>query len=238
MGISLFHIVKIINEDKKSENLNKDLINKAIITIDDSTNNKHNNLPETTKENIPIKVDFNLLTTENKDIIAWIYCPDTPINYPIVKGNDNSYYLNRLLDGTNNPAGTLFADYRCAADFSDLNTVVYGHNMKNDTMFGILPNYKKQDYYEKHSVWYLSTPDKDYKIELIAGYVTPSNSNLYNIGNSREERDIQISNAINNSTFTSNLQVLETDKLITLSTCSNEYENARFVLLGVLKEVI
>lgn len=103
-------------------------------------------------ETAPIKVDFERLQEENKDIIAWLYCPDTEINYPVVQSKDNEYYLRRLLDGTWNIAGTLFMDYRNAADCSDLHTIIYGHNMKNNTMFGSLPKYSKQEYYEEHSV--------------------------------------------------------------------------------------
>lgn len=83
-------------------------------------------------------------------MLAWLYCPDTVINYPVVQSDDNEYYLRRLMDGSSNTAGTLFADYRCSPDFSDPHTVIYGHNMKNDTMFGILPEYGAQEFYEPH----------------------------------------------------------------------------------------
>ena len=83
------------------------------------------------QETAPIIVDFEVLQTENKDIIAWLHCPDTKINYPVAQSEDNSYYLRRLLDGSWNTAGTIFMDYRNSADFSDRHTVIYGHNMKN-----------------------------------------------------------------------------------------------------------
>ncbi len=113
-------------------------------------------VPELTEpeETTPITVDFEALRKENGDVVGWLYCEDTPINYPIVQSEDNDYYLRRLLDSTWNIAGTIFMDYRNAPDFSDWNTIIYGHNMNNDSMFGTLQDYKKQAYYEEHPVLY------------------------------------------------------------------------------------
>lgn len=236
-GISAFQIVKIYKGNQKSNTLNNSLINEAV---------GFNTKPSTDAENkvssdidkIPITVDFDILLSKNKDIIAWVYCPDTPINYPIVKGADNNYYLRRLLDGSWNTAGTIFADYRNSSNFDDFNTIIYGHNMDNGTMFGMIPKYTKQEFYEQHPVWYLLTPNGNFKITLAAGYTTPFNSDLYRVINTKEERDKQVSNAIKNSKFVSDVKVTEEDKLISFSTCSYEYKNARFVLMGVLKEIL
>lgn len=148
------------------------LIDKAVETAPQTQQTENGQTESAIKpvsETAPITVDFERLQEENKDIIAWLYCPDTEINYPVVQSKDNEYYLRRLLDGTWNIAGTLFMDYRNAADCSDLHTIIYGHNMKNNTMFGSLPKYSKQEYYEEHSVLYLLTPKQNYKVKLIAG---------------------------------------------------------------------
>ena len=183
------------------------------------------------------KVGVCLVTSGPGATIAWLYCPDTEINYPVVQSKDNEYYLRRLLDGTWNIAGTLFMDYRNAADCSDLHTIIYGHNMKNNTMFGSLPKYSKQEYYEEHSVLYLLTPKQNYKVKLIAGYVTPSDSKVYEFEKTKEERSGLLKTALDNSLFTSGTTVSDEDRLLTLSTCSYEYDNARFVLMGILKEI-
>ena len=159
---------------------------------------------------------------------------DTPINLPIVQAEDNDYYLRRLIDGTWNSSGTLFADYRNAADFSDSNTIIYGHNMKNKGMFGTLSNYKEQSYYDEHPIMWLLTPDGNYKVELIAGYVTSSTSEIYSIGNTEEEMFALAEQSIEKSTFASDFQVSQGDRFVTLSTCSYEYDNARYVLIGRL----
>ena len=128
-------------------------------------------------------------------------------------------------------------DYRNAADCSDLHTIIYGHNMKNNTMFGSLPKYSKQEYYEEHSVLYLLTPKQNYKVKLIAGYVTPSDSKVYEFEKTKEERSGLLKTALDNSLFTSGTTVSDEDRRLTLSTCSYEYDNARFVLMGILKEI-
>ena len=94
------------------------LIDKAIETAPQTQQTENGQTESAIKpvsETAPITVDFERLQEENKDIIAWLYCPDTEINYPVVQSKDNEYYLRRLLDGTWNIAGTLFIDYRNAA---------------------------------------------------------------------------------------------------------------------------
>lgn len=189
------------------------------------------------QETAPISIDFDALLQENTDIVAWIYCPDTPINYPVVQSADNSYYLRRLVNGDWNSSGTLFLDYRNASDFSDVNSVIYGHNMKNLSMFGSLTSYKKQDYYEQHPVFYLLTPENDYKVELLAGYVTPSDSAIYDIPAWSTKTADEVVSSVTDSTFTTEMDLKSGERLLTLSTCSYEYSNARYVVIGVLKRL-
>jgi sortase B len=191
-----------------------------------------------TDDRIILDIDFDYLSSQNEDIKAWIYCPDTVINYPVVQAQDNDFYLRRLTDKTYNSAGTLFIDYRNSADFSDYLTIIYGHHMKNGSMFGSISNYKKQEYYDQHPIIYLATPDYSYTIQLIVGFVTNAVSETYVIPENVEERDEFLKNSIKKSTFDSGIDISslsDDDKLIMLSTCSYEYENARFVVVGVLK---
>lgn len=187
------------------------------------------------KETAPVYVDFEALWQVNRDLVAWVHIPDTVIDYPIAQGQDNDYYLHRLPDGTYNGAGTLFLDYRCSGDFTDFVSVIYGHNMKNNTMFGQLTSYKKQSYYEAHPVVYLLTPQGDYRVELFAGYVTPSNSQTYQLSYTEEEQAAFIRQAQNASNFKADVAVTPEDRLLILSTCDYEYDNARYVVIGVLR---
>ncbi len=188
------------------------------------------------KETAPIAVDFDAVLADCSDVVGWLYCPDTPINYPVVQAGDNDYYLRRLLDGTWNSSGSIFMDYRCPSDFSGWNSILYGHNMKNDSMFGTLQEYKEQEYYDAHPVLYLLTPEKDYKIELLGGYTTPGTAeDTYGLPDTQEGRDELVAKARQQSTFQTDTEVNAEERLITLSTCAYEYDNARYVLVGVLR---
>ncbi len=189
------------------------------------------------EQSAPVNVDFEKLWQENEDIIAWIYCEGTPINYPIVQSEDNSYYLRRKLDGKYSLSGTLFADYRCSSNFTDNSTIIYGHNMKNDTMFGILTEFRNQEFFDEHSKMYILTPDKEYKVELIAGVTVNSRSSIYQLPLLDEDKELFITDLLNESTFKSEYTFSTDDRFIILSTCSYVYNNARYVLVGLLEEI-
>ena len=183
-----------------------------------------------------ISVDVAALKETYPDVVGWIYCPGTVVNYPIVKGKDNDYYLHRLMDGEYSLGGTLFMDYRNTGDFSDWNSIIYGHNMKNGSMLAVLTEYYEQEFYEKHPVWYLFTEECDYQIELVGGYTTPADSDTYSFPESAEAKNALVKKADRSSTFESGITVGEDERLVTFSTCVYDYENARYVLVGVLRE--
>ena len=113
-------------------------------------------------------VDFDALREINPDIVGWIYIEDTNINYPIAQGPDNSYYLSRMYNKQWDGYGCIFMDYLNSPDFSDPNSVIYGHHMQNGSMFQNLAGYKEQEFYETHKTAYLLTPDKNYQIILLS----------------------------------------------------------------------
>ncbi len=232
MIFSGYKISSILIEEKNSKSMYEELQDKAVADETKDDSNDDDNTPIS-----PISVDFNTLKAESSDIIAWIYCPDTPINYPIVQSSDNDYYLRRLLDGSYNSSGTLFADYRSSSDFTGYTALVYGHNMKNDTMFGTLPCYREQSYYDEHPVMYLLTPSQNYMVELFAGYVTSTTDSIYEAIDTQDERNNILQRSQEQSNFTANVEVADDDRLLILSTCSYEYENARYVVVGKLTEI-
>lgn len=182
------------------------------------------------------EVDFAALAAINPDIVGWLYCEDTVINYPVVQGDDNSYYLKHLFDGAYNANGCLFLDSRGNDNFLERHSIIYGHHMKNGTMFSSLDGYKKQTYYDEHPQLLLVTPNANYVVEIFAGYVANVQDDAWTIGFSNEiEFEEWISAAMDNSQFKSDVRPLPTDRILTLSTCSYEFENARFVVLGRLK---
>jgi len=181
-------------------------------------------------------VDFEALQATNADIVAWIFIEGTNINYPVVQGADNSYYLNRLFDGSHNRAGTIFMDYRNERDLSDKHTVFYGHHMKNGTMFNQITKYKDQAFYDAHPVCLVMTPNGNYKLEFFAGYVTDMNSQAWKLEfASDEEFTLWLEDTISGSDFKSEVNPTPQDRIITFSTCTYEYNDARYVLTGILK---
>ena len=180
-------------------------------------------------------VDFDALREINPDIVGWIYIEDTNINYPIAQGPDNSYYLSRMYNKQWDGCGCIFMDYRNSPDFSDPNSVIYGHYVKNGSMFQNLVGYKAQEFYETHKTAYLLTPDKNYQIIFFAGYVASLKDDAWKVDFSEEEFEPWYMKAIEQSIFDSGVVPTPQSKIITLSTCSYEFNDARFVVLGILK---
>lgn len=194
--------------------------------------------PEPVPEPPPISVDFATLQAANPDVIGWIYCPDTEVNYPVLHSDDNRYYLRRLSDGTYNTAGSIFADCRNSAELLEENVILYGHNMYNGSMFALLPQYAGQEFYDAHPIWYLLTPTANYKVELFAGFVTSTKSLVYSVFREQTEDGRPCTDqAWEDSDFRGVDPPQETDRTLTLSTCSYEFTDARYVVMGVLREM-
>lgn len=230
LGLSVWQLAAYLLENRQEKRFMEELRSRAVTVRDLSA--------EPARELPPITVDFAVLQEENPDVIAWVYCPDTEVNYPVLQSGDNDYYLRRRSDGSHHIAGSIFADCRNAADLSDENLILYGHNMKNGTMFGILPHYAQQEFYEAHPVWYLLTPTANYRAELFAGFVTSTDSLLYSTAwETAEDGGPIMDKAWADSDFRGGPPPVEGERTITLSTCSYEFSNARYVLLGVLREL-
>jgi sortase B len=184
--------------------------------------------------NIPARtVDFSALKAINSDAIGWLYCPDTVIDYPVMEAQDYTYYLRHLPDGTYNINGSVFLDYGCAPDFSDRLSVIYGHNMKTEKMFGTLVNYKDQAYYDAHPYLYLYTETGNYRISLIYGAVV--SADRWTQGNFVHDPEALLTYAAANTTFVGTETDTEDQRLVVLSTCSYEYEDARYFVVGLLQ---
>lgn len=188
LGYSVYQMMSFGSEAVESRRLNAGLTAQAVRPREslppetgETGETEASAAPTEPRPQAPIQVDFDLLREQSADVIGWLYCEDTPINYPLAQAGDNSFYLRRLLDGTPNNSGTLFADSRCARDFSDFHTIIYGHNMKNGTMFGTLKKYENQAYYDDHPILWLLTPQGDFQVELLAGFVTSSTSDAYSL---------------------------------------------------------
>ena len=183
----------------------------------------------------PIEVDFDKLKSVNEDVGGWIYVDALPdISYPIVKGKDNQTYLHQTYEKNYNFAGTIFVDYENSGDFSDCNTLVYGHNMKNGSMFGHLKKFREDDkLYKQDKYFWILTPERNYRYEIITAYTTGVNSDTYTLFKGPGEEFEKYLETIKgySEIQTDDTDLTIKDRIVTLSTCTGN-ESTRFVVQG------
>lgn len=166
----------------------------------------------------------------SSDLIGWIYIADSDIDYPIVQGTDDQYYLHRAPDGSYNQSGSIFLSYRCAADFSDALNILYGHNMKSG-MFGDIRKFRQREQFDKHRYGWLFTKKDLYRIDFYALSVVSAYDTIYDIpADNSEWQDTLKANSI----YYTEPELNSEDSVVSLSTCTYDYENARILFTGKL----
>ena len=189
------------------------------------------------EEKAVIPVKFEELWQVNPDVYAWITIPGTEIDYPILQHpSDNSYYLMHNIDGSYGYPGCVYTENLNSRDFTDNNTVIYGHNMKNGSMFGMLKKYRADEtLYNTSKYFWILTPEKDYRYEIISAYTTSVNSDTYTLfkGPGKEFLEYE-KKMLQNSEIKTEAGQEEAnvkDKIVTLSTCTGN-QATRFVVQG------
>ena len=168
------------------------------------------------------------------DAVGWLYIPDTAINYPIMQGDDNDFYLHHAYDGSSLKSGSIFLDYRCENRFMNPINIVYGHNMRNGSMFAGLLKFSDSAYFVSHRYGWLSTPEAVYRVDFFSCAKANMNDELYDGSTLINE---WLSHLYDASVVWENADFSGNDRFISLSTCSYEFENARTILTGKLVEV-
>lgn len=221
--VALCQIARITVEPQKSSNSYKKLEQTAV------TRPKKDKKPQKTTEPITntfdyhnVKIDFDKLKQINKDITAWILFDNNTISYPIVQGKDNEEYLYQMADKTKNPSGSIFIDSLCSPDFTDSHTILYGHNMKDQSMFGSLKNYYlKKDYFQNNRYFTIYTPTKTLRYEVFAWYEAAADDSVYQVGfTPDEEFDKFVDQILSRRYYDVEISVTQQDHIVTLSTCS------------------
>jgi len=183
-------------------------------------------------------VDFETLGDCCTGIYAWIKMEGMELDYPVMQWSNNSYFLGRLPDGSKHRSGSIFIDFRNDSDFEDKNTLIYGHMSRNNDMFGLLKKYRSQEFYEEHPVLYIYTPETDYQLVLIAGYLVDSGVETPPLKFKDEAAfEAHIANIKQRSFFKSDVEVGPDDRIVSLCTCAYDYTNARLIVVGKLVEV-
>ena len=247
-GVSTYKIVMAVREYRKSADAYSDLQEYVFPVYEntapvDTDNGDSDSLDETTESTIGwyttlqnIGADFTRLAEINSDVVGWISIPSTKLSYPVTQTGDNTYYLNHLFTGETNICGCAFLDCRNDEDFESRNNIVYGHRMNDGSMFTCIQNYKNQSYYDAHPTATLYTPEGTYTIEFFAGYVTEAYGDPWRLSFASDEAYMEWHDSlVARSDFTSNVSFSEADRVITLSTCSGSFTNARYVLHGVIR---
>lgn len=170
------------------------------------------------------------LQSRYPDVAGWLTIPNTNVEYPFAWYRDNNYYLRRDLDGNALQAGTLFMDYRCKKDFSSPNTIIYGHHMKNGSMFGSLQSFNNEVFFENNRYGTIYLPNDTLTLTFFAYMVI-------NPDTEQEVYDVSPSaNYLNyvekNARYYRKVELTGQDRIVTLSTCAYEFEDARMVLLA------
>lgn len=186
------------------QGLKKYVIEKPDVGKEPEKKPKNQEEPE---ESLP-EVDFDGLRAINEDIVAWIQIPGIGVDYPVVQGKDNEHYLHYTFDGKANKAGSIFLDYRNRADFTDRKVILYGHNMKDGSMFSNLKKYQDASFRKEQGRVVIYLPDKVLECEIVECKQVSVQDSVYEI--IREEKDL---------------------KQIVLSTCST-LSNFRLILIG------
>lgn len=191
--------------------------------------------PEPTWQPRESALDFEPLWEDCPDAVAWIRLEGEWLDYPVVQGEDNEYYLERLPNGYMNEAGSIMLDAANDPYFRDELSILHGHHMNHGSMFGNLDKFREAEYYHEHSSIMLYTPTGDYRIEIAAAWTIDGMEFGYPTQfGSDEEFEAFVSGAKAGSAFDSGVELRRGDRLILLSTCAYDFRFARFVVLGRL----
>ena len=170
------------------------------------------------------------LQAQNSDTVGWIEIPGTGISYPLMQTGDDSYYLNHTFSKKINSAGSIFVETLNSADFTDLHTIIYGHNMKNGSMFAGLKNYESPSYLVAHPTVYIDLADGTHAYQIFSVYESPSESDSYTIGFAPDEQyETFLQTLKSRSSYDTGVTVTKDDYIITLSTCTKSGEHRYLV---------
>ncbi len=227
-----------VDQEQESENIDNLEDDDALQSI--SGQEVRTVLEDGEEKTLPVlknPIDFTQLLSVNSDIVGWLRIRALDISYPVVQGKDNDYYLHRTFEKTDNFAGCLFVNSYNMGDFTDQNTIIYGHNMKNGSMFGKLKNFSDPEVFKKSRYFWIFTPDFIYQYRIFSASVVDKTGLTYQISFTDDEFDQFISRAYSNSVVDNQgVTVTKEDRIVTLSTCTGD-DSTRFVVMGKLAQI-
>ena len=235
-AVSINQVYQWLKDNKEIENISDDVVKDTKVKEKEDTENTENVNPPDNKDNdywnyikmSLLEVNFNELLTKNPDTVGWIQVKGTNINYPIVQTTDNSYYLTHAFDKTKNEAGWVFMDYRNDAVNFNQNTILYAHSRLTGSMFGSLKNILNSSWYtnKDNHIIRLSTPTENTMWQVFSVYTIPKESYYITPNfNSNEAYQEFLNTMKSRSEVEFSAEVNTNDKILTLSTCKDNFGN-------------
>lgn len=178
-----------------------------------------------------VQINLAALREVNPDVLGWIRIPDTKVDYPLLQGEDNDFYLQHTWDKTPNSVGSIFMECLNSPDLTDYNTIIYGHNMNNGSMFGQLQHFALQSHWQEHPYVYIATDAGVYRYEIFAFSQPSVESLIYGLNPQRDDtKENFLDLSLENSRIDTGIRPAITDRILTLSTCSGMDYDYRYVL--------
>lgn len=233
-----YQLITYYLDIKRSHDLSKDIsvIVQEAAAKPESTPEKMTEpeIPEITEKTVLPEIAV-LRQEYTEDIVGYVRIPDTAIDYAVVQSENNEYYLDRDICGNSNAAGTIYMDYENNPEYLGYNTILYGHNMKNGSMFHNLRYYMQQDFFKAHPVIEYKTVYEDTKWQVFAFLHTDTSFYYIQTIFSDDEQFYQLAAEIKaRSLYDTGVEITAQDKMLLLSTCANEGGNNRYVLAAKL----
>lgn len=228
IGIQSFNLININASAERYEDVKEMKVETSSETLEED-GEVAESMKETTDERPYIYKENNQKSflDQNTDYVGWIQVGGTKIDYPIVRGNDNSYYLDRDFLRKSSKAGAIFMDYRNIGQFTDAHTVIYGHYMKDGSMFGDLHLYKSEAFYEENKYIDIQGLYEEKSYTIFS--VTIETADDYEI-DLKLSNDAYLKQIIENSIYDTGMIPDPGIKLLTLVTCSYEIDNGRILI--------
>lgn len=225
------------------ESVATELIETEASETESSITNPTESLPKASGSSYDCPIDFKSLWETNKDVYAWITVPGTVIDYPVLQHEtDDSYYLNYTIDGIEGYPGCIYTEHINSKDFTDNNTVIYGHNMRNGTMFTDLHKFRNADFFANHDTVYIYTPEKQLTYKIFAAYLYDDRHLMNSFDFSDAEVYSEYLSAIpnmdsidENANLRREIQLTANDNIVTLITCIREQPEKRVYVQAVLQ---
>ena len=182
-------------------------------------------------------MDWDALKKINKDVVGWLYIGALDISYPIAHGTDNEFYLHHTIEGTYNFAGSIFEDFANSPKFTDPNTILYGHNMKDRSMFGNLKFLTEDNKVQQDPYFWVLTPEHNYRYRIFNVCVTAVDSDIYTLYSRADKKFVKQAEKWQTYSLAGlEAQSFSKDsRIVTLSTCTSS-ESQRYVVQGVRTE--